>query len=58
MKRTSPETSKTAKRAAMALGAQRLATVRGGTGLSIAIDVVAPSPSIMQLQHNETLIRL
>ena len=57
MKRTSPETSKTAERNAMALGAQRLATVRGGTGLGIATDVVAPSPSIWQFQHNETLVR-
>jgi len=58
MKRTSPETSKTAKRNTAALGAQRLTAVRGGTGLGIAVEVVSPPPSLMQMQHNETLIRL
>ena len=58
MKRTSQVTSKTAKRTAVALGTQRLTTVRGGAGLGIAVEVVSPPPSLMQMQHNETLIRL
>jgi hypothetical protein len=56
MKRTLPTISKTSKRSAVALDAKRLTAVRGGTG--IAVDVVSPTPSIMQLQHNETLIQL
>jgi hypothetical protein len=58
MKRTSPETSKTAKRNTAALGAQRLTAVRGGNGLGIAVEVVDPPPSIMTQQHNETLVQL
>jgi hypothetical protein len=57
MKRTSPETSKTAKRNTVALGAQRLTAVRAGSGLGIAVEVVTPPPSLMQQQHNETLVR-
>ena len=57
MKRTSPETSRTAKRTAMALGAQQLTAIRGGSGLGIAVEVVTPPPSLMQQQHNETLVR-
>jgi hypothetical protein len=41
-----------------ALDARRLATVRGGGGLGIAVEVVAPPQLGMQMQHNETLIQL
>ena len=58
MKRTSQVTSKTAKRNTVALGAQRLTAVRGGNGLGITVEVVSPPPSLVQMQHNETLIRL
>ena len=57
MKRASSSTSKTTKRTAVALGAQRLTAVRGGSGLGIAVEVVSPPPPLMQMQHNETLIR-
>jgi hypothetical protein len=58
MKRTLPKTSKTSRRNTVALDTRRLTTVRGGTGLGIAVEVVSPPPSLMQMQHNETLIRL
>ena len=58
MKRPLPTISKTSRRNAVALGAKRLTAVRGGTGLGIAVEVVSPPPSLMQMQHNETLIRL
>jgi hypothetical protein len=41
----------------MLTAAQR-ASVRGGTSLGITVLEMAPTPSIMQIQHNETLIRL
>ena len=38
------------------LDAHRLATIRGGAGIGIAVDVVNPLPPIMTQQHNEILI--
>jgi hypothetical protein len=39
------------------LDARRLAGVRGGAGLGIAVEVVRPLSSIMSQQHNELLIK-
>jgi len=37
---------------------RRLTRVRGGDGLGITVSVPDPTPSIMQQQHNEALVRL
>jgi hypothetical protein len=41
-----------------ALDARQLTHVRGGDGLGIAVSVPDPTPSFMQQQHNEALIRI
>ena len=40
------------------LESRRLARVRGGDGLGVPVSVPDPTPSFMQLQHNEALVRL
>jgi hypothetical protein len=41
-----------------ALDTRRLSHVRGGDGLGIDVSAPDPTPSFMQQQHNEALIRL
>ena len=41
-----------------ALDTRRLTHVRGGDGLGIAVSAPAPTPSFMQQQHNEALVRM
>ena len=43
-------------RAARALDACRLSAVRGGLG--ITVEAPPPAPQVMQIQHNERLLRL
>lgn len=57
MKR-SKTTSKSATGHSRALDARRLTAVRGGSALGIAVEVITPPLPLMQMQHNETLIRV
>lgn len=54
-RRPCADTARSNDRIRMVSAAQR-ARVRGGTSLGITVLEVAPTPSIMQIQHNETLI--
>ena len=45
------------KSAPRALDARRLRGVRGGD-LGISVVIPPPAPELMQMQHNETLVRL
>jgi hypothetical protein len=56
MKRKTGSTSQKSAAKTHAIAAHRLTAVRGGLG--ITFDVVPPPPSLMQMQHNETVIRL
>lgn len=56
MKR-SKTTAKSATIQSRPLDARRLTAVRGGAGLGIGVEVVAPPLPLMQMQHNETLVR-
>ena len=56
-RRPCADTAPSNDRLRMLTAAQR-ASVRGGTSLGITVLEAAPTPSIMQIQHNETLIRL
>lgn len=56
MKRKTATNTKTPHRTTRAIDPRRLASVRGGNGLGIAVGLVdAPLP-IMQQQHNEILV--
>lgn len=57
MKRTQRTTSKSPTGHARPLDARRLAAIRGGNALGIAVDVATPPPPVMQAQHNEALVR-
>ena len=57
MKKQPPQTSRSTVKA-RALDARRLATVRGGDGLRITVDIVEPPSSYMSQQHNERLLQL
>jgi hypothetical protein len=56
MKRKTSSTSQKSTARTHAIAAHRLTAVRGGLG--ITVEVVPPPLSIVQMQHNETLIQL
>jgi hypothetical protein len=53
-----PRSSAKLAATARALDTRRLNRVRGGDGLGITTSVPDPKPPVMELQHNEALIRL
>ena len=58
MKRNKVANTISTNRGTRAVDARRLAAVRGGSGLGIAVAIVHPRPHIMQNQHNEILINI
>ena len=58
MKRKHPKASSTRGGRGGLIDPDRLASVRGGDDLGIAVEVGGGSSNIMPQQHNETLIRL
>jgi hypothetical protein len=58
MKRTQRETPVKVSPKTRSIDPDRLARVRGGSDLGIAVVKVGPTPFEMSQQHNETLVRL
>jgi hypothetical protein len=56
MKRKQRETPNRSNAKTRAIEMNRLAGVRGGSDLGIAVETVGPPPPIMTQQHNETLV--
>ena len=58
MKRTQRKQLSGSDKRAVVLDPTRLSTARGGGDLGIAVNVPAPVPFEMRLQHNELLVTL
>ena len=58
MKRKPCASGSKSTRSARAIDPKRLTGVRGGTDLGITVAVPREAPPLMQMQHNEQLIRL
>jgi hypothetical protein len=58
MKRQQHETSSKSKAKTRPIEPSRLAGVRGGRGLGIAVEVFPPPEEVAMQQHNEALVSL